>query len=221
VNAKKTYVDGLNSIKSATENRKLQALSAGASKMDFDEAELFAAYYDDAGGASYSDTHIVQALDGTGDFAGIADVARKEMIVKGIQYSTMYMYVLRELYDAIDDCEAAPGTDAGVHAWDEGWMFYAGSLEGTDGGGTGQVSRRSKQRNEETKERGNASRAAPVPPSLFSLASPFNPAFRHLFLTRTLPFSSLSFIRCSTRSTRSARATTGPTASTPSCSGTS
>ena len=218
VNAKKTYVDGLNSIKSATENRKLQALSAGASKMDFDEAELFAKYYADEGGSSYSDTHIVQALDGTGDFAGIADVARKEMIVKGIQYSTMYMYVLRELYDAFDDCETG-GTadiDAGVHAWDEGWMFYAGSLEKTDGTGTGQVSRRSKQRNEETRREQLLCLLL-----YFPLHPPSFPVFHHLFLTHILPFSSLSFIRCSTRSTRSARATTTPSASTPSCSSTS
>lgn len=26
-----------------------------------------------------------------------------------------------------------------VHAWDEGWAFYAGSLEGTDGSGSGQM----------------------------------------------------------------------------------
>ncbi|CAN0550013.1 unnamed protein product, partial [Laminaria digitata] len=27
--------------------------------------------------------------------------------------------------------------DGGPHAWDEGWAFYAGSLEGVDGSGDG------------------------------------------------------------------------------------
>jgi len=48
------------------------------------------------------------------------------------------MYVLHEYEDAIMDCLAGDITsnDATVggpapHAWDEGWAFYAGSLEGT------------------------------------------------------------------------------------------
>ena len=50
------------------------------------------------------------------------------------------MYVLHEYEDAIMDCLAGDITsnDATVggpapHAWDEGWAFYAGSLEGVDG----------------------------------------------------------------------------------------
>ena len=56
------------------------------------------------------------------------------------------MYVLHEFEDAIGDClagnifdnEANEGGDS-PHAWDEGWAFYAGSLEGTDGSGSGQM----------------------------------------------------------------------------------
>lgn len=50
------------------------------------------------------------------------------------------MYVIRELEDAIYDCENCSGDDCNddaVHALDEAVAFYAGSLEGTDGSGDG------------------------------------------------------------------------------------
>ncbi|CAN0425980.1 unnamed protein product, partial [Scytosiphon promiscuus] len=58
------------------------------------------------------------------------------------------MYVIHELEDAVNDCKAAgvrradrnahylDANNANVLAWDEGWAFYTGSLEGTDVGGT-------------------------------------------------------------------------------------
>lgn len=47
------------------------------------------------------------------------------------------MYVIHELEDAIKDCNNGDLTanDGGPHAWDEGWAFYAGSLEGSTGEG--------------------------------------------------------------------------------------
>ena len=51
-----------------------------------------------------------------------------------------------EFEDAIMDCLSGDiydndATTAGdsPHAWDEGWAFYAGSIEGTDGSGSGQM----------------------------------------------------------------------------------
>lgn len=51
----------------------------------------------------------------------------------------VWMYVIRELEDAIDDCKnnCINCNDEPVHAWDEAVAFYAGSLEGTDGSGEG------------------------------------------------------------------------------------
>ena len=46
---------------------------------------------------------------------------------------SIFMYVIREMEDAYDDC-TAPGPDNGLHAWDEAVAFYTGSLEGTSGG---------------------------------------------------------------------------------------
>merc|ERR1712193_138736 len=53
----------------------------------------------------------------------------------------VWMYVIREFEDAIADCKAGciDCNDDPVHAWDEGVAFYAGSLEGTDGSGSGKM----------------------------------------------------------------------------------
>lgn len=49
------------------------------------------------------------------------------------------MYVVHEMQDAISDCENEDidGNYESVHAWDEAWAFYAGSLEGEEVGGSG------------------------------------------------------------------------------------
>ena len=53
------------------------------------------------------------------------------------------MYVIRELEDALDDCERGCDTaacnDDAVHALDEAVAFYTGSLEGIDGSGSGKL----------------------------------------------------------------------------------
>jgi hypothetical protein len=79
--------------------------------------------------------------------AGKSDVMRGELVKKGIAYQAVWMYVLHEFEDAIGDClagnifdnEASNAAGDSPHAWDEGWAFYAGSLEGTDGSGSGQM----------------------------------------------------------------------------------
>jgi len=90
--------------------------------------------------AKYSDTNVRPAFEGTGVYAGASGNMRKEVAKKGVAYQTVWMYVLHEYEDAIMDCLAddITGNTANVggaapHAWDEGWAFYAGSLEGVDG----------------------------------------------------------------------------------------
>jgi hypothetical protein len=53
----------------------------------------------------------------------------------------IFMYVIREFEDAIDDCKlnCISCNDDPVHAWDEGVAFYSGSLEGEDGVPTGKL----------------------------------------------------------------------------------
>ncbi|CAM9357759.1 unnamed protein product [Discosporangium mesarthrocarpum] len=68
-------------------------------------------------------------------------VVRSEGCLKGAQYQNIWMYIIHELEDAINDCNNGDLTanDGGPHAWDEGWAFYAGSLEGPIGTGDGQL----------------------------------------------------------------------------------
>ena len=110
----------------------------------------FQMYYDYYGAADYAHQWITAALDGTSltlgsggttDFSVVDDAARIEAVKKGTAYMSVWMYTIREFEDAIDDCVAGSLTanyDA-VHAWDEGVAFYTGSLEGTDGSGSGKM----------------------------------------------------------------------------------
>jgi hypothetical protein len=85
--------------------------------------------------AMWSDTFVRK------DYSAISKPAgSNQLMKKGANYQTVWMYVLHELEDAIGDCYAGdiskndcgPGGTAGAcgnapHAWDEGWAFYAGS----------------------------------------------------------------------------------------------
>ncbi len=53
----------------------------------------------------------------------------------------VFMYVIREFEDALDDCkkDCIKCNDDPVHAWDEGVAFYTGTLEGERGEGKGQL----------------------------------------------------------------------------------
>jgi hypothetical protein len=62
-----------------------------------------------------------------------------EVIKKGTAFMNVFMYVLREMEDAVDDCENGCATEAcnadQVHAWDEAVAFYTGSLVKSDPNG--------------------------------------------------------------------------------------
>ena len=119
-------------------------------------------FYEYYGSFTYADDWVLAALESTtvtytGNYAGAvpvtfefakySDRARIEAAQKGTAYMNVWMYVIREYEDAIDDCEKSCGqsgdcnefsdNDAGpVDAWDEGVAFYAGSLEGEAQGGS-------------------------------------------------------------------------------------
>merc|ERR1719498_2342190 len=52
--------------------------------------------------------------------------------MKVAQYTSLHMYIIYELKDAVHDCNSGDinNNDAGVMALDEGYAFYAGSLLG-------------------------------------------------------------------------------------------
>jgi len=138
--------------------RTIQGFSTGA------EAKMYSAcpgcpykdflmYYEYYGDFNYADKWVTAALAGTAtgftggrgdaDFSLVNDDAtRVEAAKKGSVTMNVWMYVVREFEDAIDDCKSDCGidcNDAPVHAWDEGVAFYTGSLEGSDGSTPGKL----------------------------------------------------------------------------------
>ena len=78
--------------------------------------KTFSAFYDYYEDFDYADKWVSAALDGTNmafssgrhgpnNFATLGDAARIEAVKKGTAYMNVWMYVIREFEDAIDDCE--------------------------------------------------------------------------------------------------------------------
>jgi len=98
----------------------------------------YRAYYNEG---DYAHQHVTDALTGTGIFTGKDAVSRVEGAKKGSAYENVWMYAIREMEDAIMDCNSGciNCNDDPVHAWDEFVAFYAGSLEGTSGSSSGKL----------------------------------------------------------------------------------
>ena len=108
----------------------------------------FVSYYGDY---DYADKWVSAALAGTNmtfsngyhgpnNFAVLGEAARIEAVKKGTAYLIVWMHVIRELEDAVDDCRNCTScwrSRHSVHSWDGGVAYYTGSLEGTAHGGDG------------------------------------------------------------------------------------
>ena len=137
--------------------RSIAGFSLGAKKKMYDTKSCagcpypeYSAFVDYYGNYEYADDWIRSALtgkatpfQGTGnaDFTKFGFIGKAEAAKKGMTYMAVWMYVVRELRDAIDDCnvecdlECAADdptctqcNDEPVKAWDEGVAFYSGSL---------------------------------------------------------------------------------------------
>merc|ERR1719506_2518951 len=104
----------------------------------YNEFDYAHQYVLDALGYSHSGT----GAAATGVFAGMSDSGRTQGVKKGSAYMNVWMYVIHEMEDAINDCQNSctnPGAQDcnadPVHAIDEAAAFYAGSLEGTGAAG--------------------------------------------------------------------------------------
>jgi len=135
----------------ATENkagRTISGFSTGAeSKMLTDcpgcPYEDFSYFNDYYGTPTYAHKWVEAAFDGkktefkngNADFSLYGTSGREQVIKKGTAYLNIFMYVIREFEDALDDCKRGLLSDNynSVHAWDEGVCFYTGSIEGQDG----------------------------------------------------------------------------------------
>lgn len=131
-NARKIYTEGDHSEKSDGK-RTLQGFSTSAPDKMAQEGyyKLYRDYWDDG---TYADTFVSNALSGSGDFEGADELLRAECANKGSQYQNVWMYVIHEMEDAINDCVNGNlnDNDNEVAAWDEAVAFYTGSLVGPD-----------------------------------------------------------------------------------------
>jgi len=100
--------------------------------------EQYKSYF---GAGDYAHQRVLAGLEGTGICSACDEDAKEQIVKKTTAYMNVWMYVIREFEDAIDDCQAncINCNDDPVHAWDEGVAFYTGSLEGVDGSGSGKM----------------------------------------------------------------------------------
>ena len=136
--------------------KKMYDTDHGCAGCPYPEYSAFVDYY---GNYEYADDWIKAALAGkatpfqgagNADFSKFGFIGRAEAAKKGTAYMAIWMYVIRELRDAIDDCnvdcdlECAADdptctqcNDEPVKAWDEGVAFYSGSLAEQEDTGDG------------------------------------------------------------------------------------
>lgn len=135
------YKNGKNSMKKQV-RRTLAGFSTEADSKMAKEGyfRLYKAYW---GSGTYADDFVTSGLDGSGRITGKPPKFRAEIANKGSQYQNVWMYVIHEMEDAIDDCKRnAPrdNDDPAVEAWDEAWAFYTGSLlAGNSSAGDGKL----------------------------------------------------------------------------------
>jgi hypothetical protein len=129
-----------------TNEKKMYVSSTSCTGCPYEAYSAYHAYYGQHG---WADLWVSAALAGTSltlgsgtSYSKVADFStqgyndlntRKEAAKKGTAFMNVWMYVIREFEDAIDDCSAGTLNNNynSVHAWDEGVAFYAGSAEGT------------------------------------------------------------------------------------------
>ena len=113
---------------------------------------VFQKFFDYYGSYNYADEWIINAFyggtttftNGDGDFSKYTFTGKGECAMKGTAYMSVFMYVIRELEDAVYDkcikqCSRDQCNSDAVNALDEAVAFYTGSLEGSDGTGDGNL----------------------------------------------------------------------------------
>ena len=150
--------DGYNATVDTYNGRTIQGFSTSAdTKMrgNNDNDPYFAdfqKFFDYYGSYNYADEWITNAFgggstnfkNGDADFSKLTFTGKGECAMKGTAYMSVFMYVIRELEDAVYDkcvkqCAVDQCNDDAVNALDEAVAFYTGSLEGTDGTGDGNL----------------------------------------------------------------------------------
>ena len=121
--AKDIYQNGKNAEKSDGSFRTLASFAAAEGKN-----HNYDTFYGEAGSIN---THIMAAIDGTGDFAGTSDTVRYQGVAKLTANMGMIAYTIHELNTAVGKADAGNVDDdtGAPHNWDEGWAFFHGPDE--------------------------------------------------------------------------------------------
>ena len=121
--AKDIYQNGKNAEKSDGSFRTLAGFAAAEGKN-----HNYDTFYGETGSIN---THIMAAIDGTGDFAGTSDTVRYQGVAKLTANMGMIAYTIHELNTAVGKADAGNVDDdtGAPHNWDEGWAFFHGPDE--------------------------------------------------------------------------------------------
>jgi len=108
--------------------------------------KTFEKFYKFYGEASFADKWVVSAAQAAraefgqqtkvADFGGLSFDARANASYYGIVLLTMFNQVIYQMEASIDKCHS---NEDGRHEWDLAAAYHAGSLEGTDGNGDGNM----------------------------------------------------------------------------------
>lgn len=129
--AKDLYTIGHNS-KKGDEFRSLQDLAKNNNREKVPQFHLFSQYFGDE---NFAHNLIVKLLNHEEPFHETPRTQRAIIVHRALQFMIMYMYALREMYDAVSDCEAGNlqrNADQ-VKAWDEAAAFLIGSIDSNQG----------------------------------------------------------------------------------------
>ena len=121
--AKDIYTNGKNAEKSDGSFRTLAGFAAADGKN-----HGYDSYYNMSGSVGQ---HIMDAMEGTGDFTDTSDTVRYQGIAKLTANMGMVAYTIHELNSAVAKADAGNvDNDSGApHNWDEGWAFFHGPEE--------------------------------------------------------------------------------------------
>lgn len=120
---------------SMTQYRSLQSFATSLKRRNALFFNDFESYFGDP---SYADSTIMFAFDDKGAWGGKSIQQRAAVIFATLQAQVMFMHVLTELENAIDECGSDNRfeDDGGEFVWDQIAAYIIGSLEGSETGGS-------------------------------------------------------------------------------------
>lgn len=127
--ARSIYVGGQNSIIERNDAyTTLQDLATDDDRIvpGNTQFDIYSSYYSNP---YYADSIIMDAFDKKGVFGGLSNSHIAQFVVGALREMVTYMYGIRELYTAVDECESE-SSDHGSASWDRAAAVLIGSIDG-------------------------------------------------------------------------------------------